>query len=57
MYIIICIDLKFIYTQIWLDEVQCIGNETSIFDCPHNPWGHHDCSEIEDASVICTSTR
>jgi deleted-in-malignant-brain-tumors protein 1 len=40
---------------IWLDEVQCDGTESSIFDCPHNPFGNHDCTEIEDASVICSN--
>ena len=41
--------------KIWLDRVQCQGNETSIVNCRHRPWGVHDCGHHEDASVICSS--
>ena len=41
--------------KIWLDEVQCQGNETSIVNCRHRPWGVHNCAHSEDASVICSS--
>ena len=39
--------------QIWLDEVQCLGAETRLIDCPANALGSHDCSHIEDAGVTC----
>ena len=41
--------------KIWLDDVQCQGNETSIVNCRHRPWGVHYCRHSEDASVICSS--
>ncbi|XP_054461205.1 uromodulin [Anoplopoma fimbria] len=38
---------------IWLDDVNCSGNEPSITDCRHRGFGVHDCSHPEDASVVC----
>uniref|UniRef100_A0A672HDK9 SRCR domain-containing protein n=1 Tax=Salarias fasciatus TaxID=181472 RepID=A0A672HDK9_SALFA len=38
---------------IWLDNVSCFGNESSISDCRHSGFGVHDCGHYEDASVIC----
>ncbi|NXR13397.1 MARCO protein, partial [Semnornis frantzii] len=39
--------------QIWLDDVNCSGNEHSIFDCPKLDWGVNNCSHSEDAGVEC----
>ncbi|XP_022810214.1 deleted in malignant brain tumors 1 protein-like, partial [Stylophora pistillata] len=39
--------------QIWLDDVQCKGDELSISDCTHSGWGAHNCYHHDDAGVVC----
>ena len=39
--------------NIVLDNVQCSGSETSIFNCNHNGYLSHNCGHSEDAGVIC----
>uniref|UniRef100_A0A672TJH7 Macrophage receptor with collagenous structure n=1 Tax=Strigops habroptila TaxID=2489341 RepID=A0A672TJH7_STRHB len=39
--------------QIWLDDVNCSGNERSIFDCQKPNWGVNNCSHNEDAGLEC----
>ena len=40
---------------ILLDQVQCFGNESNVFDCPRNDIGMHNCAHDQDAGVTCTA--
>ncbi|OXB74356.1 UNVERIFIED_CONTAM: hypothetical protein H355_002421, partial [Colinus virginianus] len=40
--------------QIWLDDVNCAGSETSLTECRAKPWGDHNCNHAEDAGVECS---
>ncbi|XP_046846620.1 scavenger receptor cysteine-rich type 1 protein M130-like isoform X4 [Xenia sp. Carnegie-2017] len=39
---------------IWLDDVDCTGNEMYLSSCTHRKWGIHNCKHSEDAGVECT---
>ena len=42
--------------QIWLDDVNCVGNEETIGNCSHRGWGILGyCNHYEDASVNCSA--
>ncbi|XP_028514141.1 scavenger receptor cysteine-rich type 1 protein M130-like [Exaiptasia diaphana] len=38
---------------IWLDEVQCNGNESTLDKCPHKALGVHNCDHSEDVGIVC----
>lgn len=40
-------------SQIWLDDVVCVGTEALLASCPHPGFGIHNCAHIEDAGVTC----
>ena len=39
--------------KIWIDQLNCKGDEESIFECDMNEFGDHDCKHKEDAGVEC----
>ncbi|KAL3870309.1 hypothetical protein ACJMK2_038385 [Sinanodonta woodiana] len=41
------------FGPIWLNKVNCNGNETNLAHCKKGGWGRHSCSHTEDAGAIC----
>ena len=41
--------------RIFMDDLNCKGDETSILDCPYSSWGRHNCGHHQDAGVECSS--
>ena len=41
--------------EIWMDNLHCSGNETSLAECAHGGWGNHGdvCSHYNDVGVYC----
>ncbi|KAL0992696.1 hypothetical protein UPYG_G00096910 [Umbra pygmaea] len=37
---------------IWMDDVRCSGNESTLSNCSHHT--KHDCNHNEDAGVVCS---
>ena len=39
--------------KIWMNSVQCVGNESALTDCDHSGWGINNCDHGQAAGVIC----
>ncbi|XP_064384964.1 uncharacterized protein LOC135333878 isoform X2 [Halichondria panicea] len=39
-----------------LDDLQCVGTEANLFECPHSGVNVHNCAHFEDAGVTCIMT-
>lgn len=39
---------------IWMDDVQCLGDESRLVECPFGGFGLHNCIHAEDVGVTCT---
>ena len=42
---------------IFLDDIDCLGNEPSLMSCRHEGVGNHNCHHSEDAGVRCGNTK
>ncbi|XP_035697094.1 deleted in malignant brain tumors 1 protein-like [Branchiostoma floridae] len=40
---------------IYMDDLQCTGDENSLFDCPYAGWEVHNCGHSEDVGIVCNS--
>nr|XP_054748404.1 soluble scavenger receptor cysteine-rich domain-containing protein SSC5D-like [Lytechinus pictus] len=43
--------------SIWLDELGCLGTETTLDSCYHSVFGVHDCTHAEDVGISCGTTN
>ncbi|XP_072041450.1 neurotrypsin-like [Amphiura filiformis] len=41
----------------WLDNVRCIGNETSIDECWHQGWWEDNCYSYQNVGVVCQPAK
>ena len=40
---------------IWMSEVTCFGEESTLFACGHSGWGNHRCFHEDDVGIECVS--
>ncbi len=42
--------------EIFLDDLQCSGDESRLIDCQHPGWRTQNCGHSEDAAVVCSTS-
>ncbi|KAG9330523.1 hypothetical protein JZ751_024069 [Albula glossodonta] len=40
-----------------MDKVGCVGNETSLWECPTAEWGQTDCGHKQDVTIVCSEYK
>ncbi|XP_051778434.1 scavenger receptor cysteine-rich type 1 protein M130-like [Erpetoichthys calabaricus] len=52
---------SFMYGQgtgpVWLDDVNCDGNESALWQCNMKKWGDHNCKHKEDVGIMCSEFK
>ena len=46
-------DSTLLLTPIFLDNVQCNGEERRLLDCPHSGINEHQCGSYAVAKIVC----
>ena len=39
--------------NVHINDLNCTGNEGTIWDCPHNSLDNYTCNHYDDAAVVC----
>ena len=42
---------------VWMDNVECNGDEMRLIDCRYRPWEENDCGPHEAAGVVCDNGK